>query len=74
MSEHLSLTVIDYFNDRVHVFVADYRKRLKGCHSIDLCADVSEAKGGYAQNGTAKERVMKMASSPQASASRPGKG
>ena len=74
MSEHLSLTVLGYLNNRVHVFVADYQKRLKGCHSIDLCADVSEAKGSYAQNGTAKGRVMKMPSSPWASASRPGEG
>ena len=53
MSEHLSLTVVGYLNDRIHVFVADYRIRLQGGHSLHLCADVSEAQDGYAQNGTA---------------------
>jgi hypothetical protein len=32
------------------------RKRLKGCHYIDVRIEVSEAKYGYARNDTAKER------------------
>jgi TldD protein len=55
MSEHLALTVIDRIKDHVHAMVVDYRKRLKGCHYIDVRLEVSEARGGYAQNGTAKE-------------------
>ena len=55
MIESLSLTVIDRIKDRVHAFVADYRKRLKGCHYIDVRREISEAKGGYgyAHNRTA---------------------
>jgi hypothetical protein len=52
MSESLSLTVIARIKDRVHAFVADYRKRLKGCHYIVRCI-ISEAKGGYAHHSTA---------------------
>jgi TldD protein len=55
MSERFSLTVIDRLKDRVHAFIANYRKRLQGCHYIDVRLEVSEAKGGYAQNGAAKE-------------------
>jgi hypothetical protein len=55
MGEQLSLTVIDRIKDRVHAVVAAYRKRLRGCRHIDVRIEVSEAKGGYAQNGTAKE-------------------
>ena len=54
MSELLSLTVIDRIKDRVHAFIADYRKRLKGCHYIDVRREISEANGGYAHNSTAK--------------------
>jgi TldD protein len=55
MGEQLSLTVIDCIKGRVHAFVAAYRKRLKGCRYIDVRVEVSETKGGYAQNGTAKD-------------------
>ena len=55
MSEHLGLTVIGHLNDRVRVFVADCRKRPKGCHYIDVRVGCHEAKGGYAQDSTAKE-------------------
>jgi hypothetical protein len=54
MSEPLSLTVIDRIKDRVHAFVADYRKHLKGCHYIDVHREISEAKGGYTPNNTAE--------------------
>ena len=36
MSERLSLAVIDHIEARVHPFVTDYRKRLKGCHFSPL--------------------------------------
>lgn len=55
MSERIGLAVIDRVKDRMHAFVTDYRTRLKGCQYIDLRIEVSEAKGGYAQNGSAKE-------------------
>lgn len=57
MSESISIAVIDRIKDRVHALVTDYRKRLKGCHYIDVRIEVSESKGGYAQNGTAKESL-----------------
>lgn len=57
MSERLSIAVIDRIKDRVHAFVTEYRKRLKGCHYLDVRIEVSEAKGAYAQNGTAKESL-----------------
>jgi PmbA protein len=47
--------VIDQIKDGVHAFVTDYRKRLRGCQYIDVRIEVSESKGAYAQNGTAKE-------------------
>jgi hypothetical protein len=53
MSESLSLTVIARIKDRVHAFVADYRKHLKGRHYIDVRRVISEAKGGYTHNSTA---------------------
>jgi hypothetical protein len=52
MSESLSLTVIARIKDRVHAFVADYRKHLKGRH-IDVRRESSEAKGDYAHYSTA---------------------
>jgi TldD protein len=55
MSERLSITVVDRIKDRLHAFVIDYRRRLKGCHYLDVRLEVSESKGAYAQNGTAKE-------------------
>ncbi len=55
MSEQISLDVIDRIKDRVHAFLIDHRKRLKGCQYIDIRVEVSESKGAYAQNGSAKE-------------------
>jgi TldD protein len=55
MTERLSIAVIDRLKDRVHAFITDYRKRLKGCYDLDIRLEVSESKGAYAQNGTAKE-------------------
>ncbi|MBI3327491.1 MAG: hypothetical protein HYZ81_12420, partial [Nitrospinae bacterium] len=55
MSEHISLAVIDRIKDRVHALVTESRTRLKGCQYIDVRIEVSESKGAYAQNGTAKE-------------------
>jgi predicted DCC family thiol-disulfide oxidoreductase YuxK len=44
MIEPLSLAVIDGIKDRIYPFVANSRKRLKGCRSIDVRLEVSEAK------------------------------
>jgi hypothetical protein len=56
MRKHLSLTGIGHLNDSVHVVVADLRTRLRGCHLIDVRINHNEAKGGYAQSGTAEGR------------------
>jgi predicted Zn-dependent protease len=55
LSEHIDLAVIDRIKDRVYAFVTDCRQRLRGCQYIDVRIEVSEFKGAYAQNGTAKE-------------------
>jgi len=44
MIEPLSLAVVDRIKDRIYPFVANSRKRLKGCRSIDVRIQVSEAK------------------------------
>jgi hypothetical protein len=44
MSEPLSLAVIDRIKDRIDTFVADSRKRLKGCRYIDVRIEIREAK------------------------------
>jgi hypothetical protein len=57
MSEPLTIAAIDRIKGRVHAFIADHRKRMKGCHCLDVRIEASESKGGYAQDGTAKESL-----------------
>jgi len=48
MSERPSLTVITHLNAWVSILVADYRKRPKGCHHIDVRVDCHEVRRGNA--------------------------